>query len=349
MSFSITLPSRNRVTGRPLGVCNSRVGSTPRQLEHRRRHVVGRQASADRRHAAGVGAAVDVSFANAAAGQEHGHRPRPVVATRLAVDPRRPAELAGAVHHRRVQQAAAGPGRAIRAAICGRAAAAVGRGSVRKLPACVSQPPRPTVTNRTPALISRRAASAPWPNRSGRTSRAPTPARGRRSKAVAGPVGAEDVQRLLLELVQAGRHVGRVQRLKRASKASRSLLRSARSAREKSSGRPTPCTRSLPRAGRPRPRTGRRPPEIAGAAREGVVWRLGEGDVGRHARRRGQQPRRQRPERGVVQRRRRHVAGRDVTRGRRRARGCCGAASGPGRSGPSPSPSAAGARRSGRP
>src|SRR2546430_4502840 len=77
-------------------------------LEDRCGHIVRRAGLTDGHHTLGVRAAVDVALLKAAAGEQHGHRPRPVVASGSAIDGRGAAELAGAVDDRAVQQALRG-------------------------------------------------------------------------------------------------------------------------------------------------------------------------------------------------------------------------------------------------
>ena len=91
-----------------------------------------------------------LAAANAAAGHQHEHRPRPVVATAALVDLRRAAELAGHDHDGRVEQAALGEGGQQR-----RTAPGPTRGSARSLQVvkmfwCMSHFWLLTVAKRTP-------------------------------------------------------------------------------------------------------------------------------------------------------------------------------------------------------
>ena len=67
--------------------------------------VIGRAGIRRGSHALGVGGAVSVAALETAAGQEHRHRPGPVVATGILVNLRRTAEFPGTIDRRPVQQA----------------------------------------------------------------------------------------------------------------------------------------------------------------------------------------------------------------------------------------------------
>jgi hypothetical protein len=78
----------------------------PKPLEDRGGQIVRRAGTLRWSCAARVGCSIDGPTGESAAGEEHGHRPRPVIAAGCGVDSRGPPELTGAEDDRLLQQAA---------------------------------------------------------------------------------------------------------------------------------------------------------------------------------------------------------------------------------------------------
>ena len=244
-------PSRKIGIGRPPADRTSWPGPNPSLPEDRRGQVVRRAGVAARGHPALVGRAVDGTAGNPAAGQEHGHRPRPVVAPGRAVDPRRPAELPGADDDRLVQQ----PAR-VQVADQG------GEGPVQRRQEAVAERPE-VVAVRVPAADAQRhepGAGLDQPPGGERPLAQRRPAVGvaerlRLARQVEGgpdAVGVEELQRLAMEAVQARQRLGRLQRPQAAVEPVAAAPRAPPGrAGENPPGSDTPCAWKAPRTGSP--------------------------------------------------------------------------------------------------